>query len=406
MTTLIFLISNLLMFPVTANRYYPQGIQLLVAKTGLSAALITLIFGQIYPQLLADEYTYRMLNRCGSMISVRVSYGLENIGVFTSFTYVMYYTFYSIMIFYSAPSVNEVNSFEATGVAHDDSVPLFRQEESREDGDRIKQPPSSSNEIMLTGDDVLLHQVSFADILKICSSTVIVVASTILVGCDIFYNSSSFGHPLASVFLLLVCMIIIFYLEGLQLAILSMPSTTGRNVQCEGENLERAHSIQKYMIKEVVMVKRFLIGRQILVVMVTFLASMICCSDNALALAEHIGLFDSDTSSPAQAFIFTILCNPNIAEILLILNVVIIPAQLFARKNPVQFLNLRGCMLLLKMSLLLESVGTAHFGWYLFYLTKNGMLSQRFHTTNEDNDNEDTITGSNDNDENEDTIEL
>jgi hypothetical protein len=63
-------------------------------------------------------------------------------------------------------------------------------------------------------------------------------------------------------------------------------------------------------------------------------------------------------------------------------------------------------MLLLKMSLLLESIGTAHFGWYLFYLTKNGMLSQRFHTTNEDNDNEDTITGSNDNDENEDTIEL
>jgi hypothetical protein len=125
------------------------------------------------------------------------------------------------------------------------------------------------------------------------------------------------------------------------------------------------------------------------------------------------GLYDPDNSPSTShlSFIFRIICNPNIAEIFLILNLVILPAQLFAREYPVEFLNLRGCMLVLRACLVLEALGLAHFGWYLFYLTKHGRLSDRYHTssTRSDDDEDDDgggDGGDGDSDDDEDMISL
>mmetsp|Transcript_22902 Transcript_22902/g.38759 ORF Transcript_22902/g.38759 Transcript_22902/m.38759 type:complete len:374 (-) Transcript_22902:2705-3826(-) len=347
-----------------------------------------------------------MLNRFGSILSVYASYGLEVIGVFTSFSYFME-SFYATLL--STPphdstgkntttitsmgadndGTSRTEEVESTSTSHrcEDSVNLLQIR-------NYKDLTSSPDDCVVEFADVDSNLKSkknnkrqssnFTDTLKKSGSAIIVAASSVLVLGDIFLiNSNKYGHPAISLLLLLVCMIVIFYLEGLQLAVLSMPSFL--NSHYNEENFNRAISVHSLILREAITVKRFLIGRQILVVMTTFLASTICSSGDSLSLAQAFGLYHRQPwiggTTSYHAAALRVICNPNIAEIFFILNMVILPAQLFARKSPMHFLNLCGTLQFLQLSLAIESLGVAHFGWYLFYVTKKGSLSQRYHTT-------------------------
>lgn len=363
--------------------HFPVLYQIIFLQTGLSGALITLIFGQIYPQLLADEYPTRTLNSRGSLASMRVSCGLEKIGLFTSFSFLAL-RIYSHVLCSHHPWVRLASSDD-----HCDS-------------------PSSSASLMHTGDSASSSlQKSGRSHLWLCAehwfaltkqiaSCAVVLISAVLVLTDVLLLRSA-GHPVKGMLLLLLCMTIIFFLEGLQLAVLSLPESIAGHIsqsssfhhweeEAACQYFRRAILLQKSIQQENVTVKRFLIGRQVFVVMITFLASTICSAGDSASLAERFHLLNDSALDSSYSPLVSLLCNPNIAEIFLILNLVILPAQLLARKYPIHFLNLPGCEVFLRLSLFLESLGVAHFGWYLFYLTERGRLSDTYHTTSSEDD--------------------
>lgn len=501
-TTIIFFISYLLTFPESQSflsHIIPIVLHNILIKSGLPGALITLIFGQIYPQLLADEYTLYTLDRWGLLISVKVAYILEYLGIFTSFSYLMQRFFnYLLCSSHHDHYYNHQHQTSTVGSDLSDDDSIFtdnittdeedtimasssfppqqqqQQQEQQEERENINlfpfQDSSSTAEnyefqinspsplLFNSGDfdeshsssssstspllDVICNE-GCGSLSKMFISSLVVMFSIILVFTDIvFINPNKFGHPLVGGGLFLACMTVIFYLEGLQLAVLSVPedissylntqntpntpnsrsilevqanvttiTTSTTTVTCRSKETDsefkRAIMLQNYIQQKSLTVKRFFMGRQIFVVMTTFLASTICSAGDGLMLADRLGLISSsgsgssdiDTTATAATtttttsttfLLVSILCNPNIAAIIVLLNLVILPAQLFARKKPIHFFNLRGSMLIFKISLLLESLGFAHFSWYLFYLTKKGRLTDRYHTTNSDEDVSDT----------------
>jgi hypothetical protein len=87
---LIFFISQLTSFP-NMPHFLPYGLEHILIKTGLPGVLVTLTVGQLFPQLLADEYTLRFLNLKGSLLFIHVATFIEAFGVFTHFSWLMSY---------------------------------------------------------------------------------------------------------------------------------------------------------------------------------------------------------------------------------------------------------------------------------------------------------------------------
>ena len=421
-TTLIFFISYLLAFPDSSTSRLPTALQYLLIKSGLSGALITLIFGQTYPQLLAEEYTLRTLDRHGFLMSVQVAYGIEYLGVFTACSYLIQRLWSNLLSSHYDHAKHHhtsINRDFSDGNTYTNNITQGEDITSSlsQQGDVDSALTNSCQDSSTTtagicllddgwdSDTSLLNEVfssGCGPLSKTIASSLLVLFAITLVFIDIVWiNPHKYGHPpLVGIFLLLLCMTVIFFLEGLQLAVLSVPEDIAQhlhemNIPDLSGEFRRAILLQNYIQQESLTVKRFLMGRQIFVVLTTFLASTICSAGDGLVLAQRLGLYSTITSgdatttttTAAMTFLLSLLCNPNIAAIILLLNLVILPAQLFARKKPIHFFNLRGSIFFLKASLVLESLGVAHFSWYLFYLTKKGKLTDRYHTTNSEDSN-------------------
>lgn len=447
MTGLIFFISYLLTFPESFSNQIPPILQFILINTGLPGALITLIFAQIYPQLLADEYTIHILDKVGTLMSVHVAYMLEHLGVLTSFVYLIQILYSYCLCSYNiqqqhrnscdwgsdfTDNITEDHASISSSPQQEEIINLFPFHSSSSvasltearaataaDTTTGNLNDSDADEFISSTafqDLQQLFQAGYSSLIKIFVSSLIVLAALLLVLTDIVWiKPKKFGHPVVGVILLLLCMTIIFYLEGLQLAILSMPTDIVNHSGAGGRDYEfkRAIIVRKYIQQnERVIVKRFFIGRQIFVVLTTFLASTICSPGDGILLAKFFSLYSINsngassfstndynsnveieiasstgmTSSSTCSFLLSVICNPNLATVILLLNLTILPAQLLARKKPVHFLNLRGSMLFLKASLFFESLGVAHFSWYLFYLTKKSRMTYLYHTTNSNDD--------------------
>lgn len=165
------------------------------------------------------------------------------------------------------------------------------------------------------------------------------------------------GPAVAHFAVLIFVLILLAYLEGLQVAILALELQSGESWKESHPRAYRLHSL----VTKGNNVQRFLVGRQFYVVFVVFL-----CSQVTTFPSIH-----RPDSIPEVAWF--ILIETALPGALLVLAFGQLMPQLIASNYPVTFCNLPGAMVVLYITLILESVGITHFSWLL-----TGLVSWTF----------------------------
>jgi hypothetical protein len=408
---IVFLISQLTSFP-TMPSVLPHYLQRVLIDTGLPGVMITLIIGQLFPQLIADEYTIRFLNIKGSLFFIKVAEVLESVGIFTNCSWVVSYILSNYVFRWNRTgatpegdvenpmdnldigasthnlllklreSYNGVTqgseSFGTDNENYKKSIEMKSSDtENRTNVNRYKEydtaPTSASGRTLLslstTATDMNIEQLnpnksglvtSSTTLIKLVASTVFTLAAASIIVYGIFYQQPLLQlNPLALVALLLVCMTVEFYLEGLQVAVLAMQHRESSTIPTSLSGTQRIH---KYVTEDRKgeLVKRFLIGRQFFVVLSMFTMASITSYESF----EHFEL-DILPRKVIGLFVLTGFCG-----VVFALNTVQLPAQILAKQYPLQFLNLPGAYLFIRLTLLIDQTGIMHFGWILFHCSK------------------------------------
>lgn len=104
-------------------------------------------------------------------------------------------------------------------------------------------------------------------------------------------------------------------------------------------------------------VKRFLIGRQFFTIFVVFLIAQ---------LTSFPGIPPDFAGMPP--ILVTILVQTGLPGIAITLTFGQLISQIYVEEFTLQFLNLYGCQLVIRMSLFVESTGVCNFSWLLYHL--------------------------------------
>lgn len=202
---------------------------------------------------------------------------------------------------------------------------------------------------------------------KYLVSTLLTLASISFVSFGIATDNAALsGHPAMHFGILVFVLILLAYLEGLQVAILALESSDG-NVWKDTH--PRAYALHK-LATTGSNVQRFLVGRQFYVVFVVFLCSQV----------TTFSTVDRPESFPS--FLWFFFVETGLPGALIVLAFGQLMPQLIASRHAVLFCNLRGAMLVLHMTLCLEALGLTNFCWLL-----TGLVSWLAGITLADDDN-------------------
>merc|ERR1712080_315858 len=144
-------------------------------------------------------------------------------------------------------------------------------------------------------------------------------------------------------------LILLAYLEGMQIAILALERTSTSVFR----HKKRAYVSMNLALKNNGHnVQRFLVGRQFFVVFVVFLcAQLTTYADLSLSFMP--------------SWLFVMLIQTGLPGALIVLAFGQLMPQLIATTNPITFMNLPGTWSVLQLCLGFESVGVTHFSWVL-----------------------------------------
>jgi hypothetical protein len=190
------------------------------------------------------------------------------------------------------------------------------------------------------------------------------VFSTILsflsIGIIIYAIAKGFaalpGHPVLHYILLIGDLVLLAYLEGLQVAILALEKVRTSTFA----DVKRAAASHKLAVAQRGLnVQRFLVGRQFFVVFVVFLCAQ---------LTTYRALDTVFTWMPKTMFI--ILIETGLPGALIVLAFGQLMPQLVAATHPITFMNLPGTWSVIQLCLCFETVGVTHFSWVLSYTVK------------------------------------
>jgi hypothetical protein len=429
---IVFLISQLTNFPSMPS-LLPSYLQNVLIGTGLPGVMLTLIIGQLFPQLIADEYTIRFLNIRGSLFFIKIAEQLEHIGVFTNCSWVVAYILTHFIFRWnrdgSTPEGDVENPLDSLDIGASTHNLLLKLKESyphhapmgssdsRSDSGRGSEHTTSTGgrTVELTGHSkgrreeeggggggtnksnlnryqeynttpssaagkqllslqtnataLNIDQLnpsksglltSSATLLKLLVSTIFTgLAASIIIYGVMYQKPIMKLHPVALLVILSVCMLCEFYLEGLQVAVLAMQHRDRSTIPASLTGTLRIHHyLTEDKTSEVV--KRFLIGRQFLVVFSMFTMASITSYESH----EHFNVAIIPRKVTAL-FILSGFCG-----VVFALNTVQLPAQILAKQYPMLFLNLPGVLFFFRLTLLIEQTGIMHFGWILFHCSK------------------------------------
>jgi len=156
------------------------------------------------------------------------------------------------------------------------------------------------------------------------------------------------GPPVVHYIIFIFCVILLAYLEGLQVAILALE---GMSSDAFSEHYPRAAQLHD-KVNEGKNVRRFLIGRQFFVIFVVYLTAQVTTFPDL----PRLGIPD---------VIFFIFIQTGLPGALIVLAFGQLLAQLIAATHPVHILNLPGAMWVLYLTLGLEYSGVTHFSWLI-----------------------------------------
>jgi hypothetical protein len=209
---LVFLIAQITSFPDISDNFLelPYAI-LYILKSGLPGIVIVLTFGQLVSQIFVEEFTIPFLNLHGCYSMIMLSLAIERIGV-CHFSWLLYHSAVKLIATFTdakpAPTYHSSPSFDSKalpsyqGAAN--SSPLM--------ATLLPQPTAGPD----TPDSYCLEAFRY-----MWSSAVTLAAIGIITwGISEEAYVLDVPEPVAVVALLL-CLVVLFYLEGLMIAIVS-----------------------------------------------------------------------------------------------------------------------------------------------------------------------------------------
>ena len=409
---IVFFISQLTNFPSMVT-ILPSKLQDVLIETGLPGVLITLIIGQLFPQLIADEYTIRFLNIKGSLFFINIAEKLESIGLFTNCSWVVSYLLTNFVFNWNktggTPEGDVENPLDHLDIgasthnlliklkqSYNGSLNVSESSEMSDDNDNNKgielsdnrqgrsknnvnryleydtSPSTHSGRLMLLNRNATIMNIeqlnpsksglvtSSTTFLKLLASTLLTSIAASIIFYGLFTQSPLLAiNPIALLLILMLCMTCEFYLEGLQVAVLAVQHRERSTIPSSLPGTLRIHDFINEDKKSEI-VKRFLIGRQFFVVFSMFtMASITSYESN-----EHFQL-NMLPQKVIELFVLTGFCG-----VIFALNTVQLPAQIIAKQYPLFFLNLPCAYYFIRLSILLEQSGILHFGWILFHMCK------------------------------------
>jgi hypothetical protein len=192
------------------------------------------------------------------------------------------------------------------------------------------------------------------DYLKYLWSTVATVGSLFIVFYGIKIEAYVLPTPPGATYILFfVFLVLLFYLEGLMIAIVATQ-------YWDKESFKDCYP-RAYMLHELVNrpdnVKRFIIGRQFCTVLTNFMLGQITTMDS----------FPSDGYNPIG---FYIIVKSGLVGVLVVLAFAQLCPELLAAEYPLRFMDLYGSYTVVCTSLLFDACGVGHCAWAVFYVTK------------------------------------
>ena len=334
----------------------------------LLGVMITLTIAQLFPQLLADEYTIRFLNMRGSLLFVKIAAAFESIGILTHFSWITSYVLvHHVFQWKEKPETVTNNPLDSLDISRSTHALIWGKHAVLGDVELSETTSAIPQSPTLASADVNIQKVeelnplksgavtSFVTLIKLLlSSGLTLFAAAIIIYGVMFANPLLNLHPVLLFLILTMCVVAEFYLEGSQVAILAAQRRDIKTIPSEFANAIRVLNIAS---SDKHAVKRFLIGRQFLVVMSMFTMA-------SITTYQHY--YDYEQSLfPTKLFGTFVLTG--FSGVLFALNTVQLPAQIIAQQYPIRFLNFPGIVLMMRAALLIEYTGIMHFGWILFH---------------------------------------
>lgn len=198
------------------------------------------------------------------------------------------------------------------------------------------------------------EKLTWFDYLKYIWSTAATVGAMIVVCYGISINSYVLPTPPIGAFILaILALTILFYLEGLMIAIVG---TQYWDPETFKDVYPRAYAIHKFINKPD-NVKRFIIGRQFFTVLTNFLLA-------------QVFTFDKWEHGPVNPVIFFIAIKSGLVGVLIILSCAQLLPELLAAEYPLRFMNIYGSYTICYSSLFFDAIGVGHCGWTIYFITR------------------------------------
>jgi len=190
---------------------------------------------------------------------------------------------------------------------------------------------------------------SCGEIIKYFGSTLFSTACLAVIVYGIGDNHATFpGPPPVHFAILIFCVVLLAYLEGLQVAILALETVKPEVFE---ETHPRACALHK-MVNEGKNVQCFLVGRQFFVIFVVYLTAQVTTYPSF-----------PDLGMPEALFI--ILIETGLPGALTVLAFGQLFTQLIAATHPVQMMNMIGAYQVTQLCLGLQWFGITHFSWMI-----------------------------------------
>jgi len=197
---------------------------------------------------------------------------------------------------------------------------------------------------------------------KACDIVRYIISTCITLGCvgivcyGIAKGYATLPGPPAALFVVLVLVLVLLaYLEGLQVAILALERIPAESFE---HSHPRAYRVHKLATRgEGLNVQRFLVGRQFFVVFVVFVCA-------------QLTTYPTLPRDIVPEWLMVAVIDTGLPGALIVLAFGQLMPQLIAATHPRSFLNLFGTRQVVLLTLWVESLGITHFSWLLVRVVK------------------------------------
>jgi hypothetical protein len=328
-----FLIAQLTTFEQYDAKYCFNSYALAtLLSSGFPGIFITVCTAQLLPSVIAREYPREFLNIPGIYWFIRLALAIETTGV-VQFLYLLEAAIQKVFCF-SSRSRKLRESYTAAPVS--------------EAEDALRSQGVITEEVVTVSSKFDY----FFEMFKYFYSSALTLSSLAFIGFCLSSGYSTFKASVAiQCFILSIALVVIFYCEGVKVAVVSNPEyavtyTEGDLFRTE-TNVSNRYKIGILLRDTPDGVERFLLGRQQIVVPFGFLVAQI----------THFGLLPMTGFPPFLKFI---LVGFSLPAVLVMLQFSQLAPQLLAESNNDAFLSLPGAFSLVYAALTIEKLGVTY----------------------------------------------